>query len=107
MSASAIEVFFVHTVSVETYQGESGVGESYASATPVQCFVDDTTHLVRNSAGEEVASSGAVYAGTADAGKFTVESRVIVNGRRTRVLMVNLNDSGPLGLPDHVEVHLT
>ena len=107
MSASAIEMFFVHTVDVETYQGETGVGESFDDPASVSCFVDDTTHLVRNSMGEEVASSGAVYAATADAPKFTVDSRVTVNGRRTTVLLVNVNDSGPLGLPDHVEVHLT
>lgn len=104
---SAISVFFVHTVDVETFVGESGVGEVFAALVSVGCFVDDSVHLVRNSAGEEVVSSTVVYADPADGPKFAVDSRVTVNGRKARVIALNDYDSGPLGLPDHAEVHLT
>ena len=107
MSASAIEMFFVHSVDVQTYLGASGVGDSYAAAVSVACFIDDSTHFVRSSTGEEVVSNTVVYAAEADAAKFTVESKVTANGRVARVITQNSYDSGPLGLPDHVEVHLT
>lgn len=100
-------MFFVHSVSVETLQGSGAYGDAYAAATTVPCFVDDGTHLTRNKTGEEVVSSTTVFAPSAYEGALTVDSRVTVNGRVAYVIAVNGRDSGPLGLPDHVEVHLT
>lgn len=102
-----VGLFFVHTVSAETFQGSGPYGESYAAAVTVTCFVDDGSHLVRNKTGEEVASTTTVYAPTSQAATFAVDSQVTVNGRVAYVIAVNSRDSGPLGLPDHVEVHLT
>lgn len=105
MSDAAL--FFVNTVSVETLTGEGAYGEVFAAPATVACFVDDSAHLIRNRQGEEVVSNTTIYADPTDAEKFPVDSRVTVNGRASRVITVNRLDSGPLGLPDHVEVHLT
>lgn len=108
MSVSAIELFFVHTVDVETYLGEGGTGDIYADPpVTVACMIDDSTHFVRNSTGEEVVSNTIVYADVSEAPTFAVDSKVTVNGRVARVILQNAYDSGSLGLPDHVEVHLT
>jgi hypothetical protein len=105
--SGGIGMFFVHSVSVETFAGSGAYGPIYAAATPVQCFLDDGVHLVRDAVGVEVVSSATVYASRDLASAFAPESRVSINGRLATVITVNVRDSGPLGLPDHVEVHLT
>ena len=100
-------MFFVRTVSLETYAGSGAYGAGYATAVSVPCFADDGNHLVHNKIGEEVVSSTTVYAPMTYEGQFTVDSRVTVNGRVAFVISVNPRDSGPLGLHDHVEAHLT
>lgn len=102
-----ISMFFVHEVSVEAYEGSGAYGPSYAAPVAVSCFLDDGVRLVRNVSGAEVASSSTVYADLSVADLFLPESRVSVNGRTATVISSSRRDSGPLGLPDHVEVHLT
>jgi hypothetical protein len=104
---AGIGLFFVHTVSAETFEGTGAYGDSYGAPVSVTCFVDDGAHLVRNKTGEEVVSSTTVYAPPSQAAALALESRVTVNGRVAYVIAVNSRDSGGLGLPDHVEVHLT
>ena len=102
-----IELFFIHSVSVETYAGSGAYGDLYAAPAPVACFVDDDIHLTRDASGVEVVSSSVVYAPASDTAMFPPGSKVTVNGRLAHVISTNSRDSGPLGLPDHVEVHLT
>lgn len=102
-----IGMFFVHEVSVETYEGAGAYGPAYAAPVAVACFLDDEVRLVRNVSGAEVASSATVYADLSAADLFPPETRVSVNGRTATVITAGRRDSGPLGLPDHVEVHLT
>lgn len=102
-----LDSFFVNTVSVETLTGEGAYGETFAAPTTVSCLVDDSTHLIRNKEGEEVVSNTALYAASSTAAAFAVDSRVTVNGRTARVIALNAYSTGSLGLPDHVEVHLT
>lgn len=104
---SDVTSFFVHTVSVETLTGQGGHGPVYANPVQFPCFVDDSAHLVRNAEGQEVVSNTVVYADPAVASAFAVNSRVTANGRVAHVITLNVHDSGGLGLPDHVEVHLT
>jgi hypothetical protein len=104
---SMISMFFVHTASVETLAGSGAYGDVYAAPVTVPCFADDGNHLVRATTGEEVVSSTAIYAPIANQSAFTVNTRVTVNGRVATVISVNARTSGALGLPDHVEVHLT
>lgn len=106
-----IAMFFVHTVTVEQFLGTSGYGvDQFASAVtltpPNGCFVDDSTKLTRDAKGDEVVSSSTVYTATGNAALFTEGARVTTGGRVSRVIKVNVNDSGTLGLPDHVAVSL-
>lgn len=95
--------FFVHTVSVEPFEGESGYGGTiYGAPVDVACFVDETTRMVRATDGSEVVSSSTVYAGP-DA-PITNGSRVTLpSGDTTVVVATSRHDSGPLDLPDHLE----
>lgn len=109
-----IAEFYVHTVTVETFTGTSGYGAdvfaapvTLSPATGDGCLVDDTSELVRTSETETVLSSTTVYTYPASAPLFVVKSRVTINGVVSRVVRANLNDSGPIGLPDHVAVKLT
>jgi hypothetical protein len=104
---SDASLFFVNSVSVETLTGEGAYGEDFADPVTVACFIDDSTHLVRNKDGEEVVSNTVLYADSSQSAAFAVDSRVTVNGRTARVITLNAYDSVSLGLPDHVEVHLT
>lgn len=106
--------FYVHTAIVETLTGTTGYGvDLFAApvtldpATGNGCFIDDTRHLVRSATGEQVISETTLYTYPASAPYFVPNSRVTIRGVISRVITVNLNDSGPLDLPDHVAVTLT
>lgn len=111
MRARGVARLFVHTVTVEEFLGTSGYGvDQFGPATtlapPNGCFVDDSTKLTLNGKGEEVVSSTTVYTATGNASLFPTGARVTTGGRVSRVIKVNVNDSGDLGLPDHVAVSL-
>lgn len=105
--SSGIGLFYVHTATAEQFVGTGPYGDSYADPVTVSCFVDDGTHLVRNKDGEEVVSMTTIFADPQYASVMIVDSRVTANGRTAYVITANNHDGGPLGLPDHVEVHLT
>lgn len=114
MSVNDIAEFFVHTATVETLAGTTGYGvDLFAApitldpATGNGCFIDDTRRMVRSSDGEQVISETTLYTYPANAPYFVPNSRVTIRGVISRVITVNLNDSGPLDLPDHVAVTLT
>lgn len=104
---AGIGAFWVHSASVETYQGTGAAGDTYGSPVSFACFIDDSAKLVRNRVGDEVVSSTTIYADLSWAVSLIAESRVTANGRVAQVITADVHDSGPLGLPDHVEVHLT
>jgi len=104
---SGIEEFYVHTATVETHTGAGAFGDTYASPQTIACYADDSRKLVRASDGEQVVSETTLYTYTTYAGLFTPETKVTVGGRTALVVKVNTNDSGSLGLPDHVAVSLT
>jgi hypothetical protein len=104
--------WFVHTVTVETFEGAGAYGNVYASpvtlAPPNGVWVDGARKLVRNSAGVEVVSETSLATFKANAPLFTPDSRVTINGVVSLVIKTNEADSGSLNLPtDHVEVNLT
>jgi hypothetical protein len=74
------------TVAVETYGGGGSYGPVYAAAVTVRCNVDATRRLVRGSDGVEVVSEATLAVHPSDAGVFTPESRVTIDGRASRVL---------------------
>lgn len=105
---SGIEEFYVHTATVETFTGAGAFGDTYASPQTIACYADDTRKLVRDSTGEQVVSETTLYTYPQFGGLFTPETKVTLAGGRTAlVVKTNTNDSGALGLPDHVAVSLT
>lgn len=89
------------SLDIETYQGRTGMGESFAAAhtiTGLPTFYGST--LVRDSTGNEVTSTASVWVPLgADADRFTLGSRVTLpdpaapgGSRRTSVLQVSAPD---------------
>lgn len=85
------------SLTVETFQGEGGWGESYAAAVTLEGLPTfETVRLVRNAQGDEVVSSAQVYAELEHAPKFALESRVTLDGpnpRATKVVQVAAPDA--------------
>lgn len=101
-------LLLVHTATVETFNGAGPSGDTYSAAATVQGFLDDGLVRVQSVAGEELVQKAVFYAAISDAGKFTPESRVTVNGRVGQVTQVRRRSGGPLfGPVAHVEVELT
>lgn len=92
------------TATIAVYEGDTGVGPSYADAVTVRCFREDKRRMVRDATGTEVTSETTIYCppGTT----VTPESRVTVGGRTTTVITVADHDTNGLPTPDHVEVNL-
>lgn len=106
-----LDEFYVHTLTVETYQGEGSMGSVYAAPTTVPGFLDTTANLARTSTTDEATSARSMfYCDPTYAGLFTVQTRVTSTGLggdgKAVVVRVNSLTSGALGLPDHVEVGL-
>ncbi|GAB3598651.1 hypothetical protein GCM10027586_00810 [Kineococcus gypseus] len=109
---SELAEFFVHTVHVQTYQGEGAWGATWDEApTPVLGFLDERRSLVRGAGGDEVVSSATFHCSVQDGERFTPESKVTVHRgtplqRATHVLSLAVHTSGPLHLPDHAQITL-
>jgi hypothetical protein len=98
--------WFIHTAVVETLLGAGAYGDQFAAPTTDTGFMEGSTKLVRNPAGEQVVSSSQWYTDLANAPKYTPDSRVTNGGRTARVVGVNTHET-PTGTEDHVEVYLT
>ena len=98
--------FYVHTASVEPYLGQDANGPRFGAAVAVRGYLKDNRKLVLTSTGEDAVSESTFYTYPANASTFTSDSRVSVNGRKTRVIGVKRHESGRLRLPDHLEVQL-
>lgn len=108
---NGVSRWFVHTVTVETYQGAGAYGDIFNApvilAPPNGCWVDNARKVVRNKDGLEVVSEASIATSTANFSLFTTDSKVTINGVVSRVIKVNNGDSGSLNLPtDHLEVNL-
>lgn len=106
-----LDEFYVHTLTVETYQGEGSLGPVYGTPTVVPGFLDTTTDLARTTTTDQATSVGSMfYCDPTHAAAFTVRSRVTSTdlGGDGMAIVVKVNNltSGTLGLPDHVEVGL-
>ena len=102
-----LDDFYVHTVSVETKTGSGAYGDVYAAPADVPCWLEPKRRLVRNKDGQEVLSSSFLSCDVAHAPKFEPDSKVTHDGRTAYVIGVNTFTSGPLELPDHLEIDLT
>ena len=105
---SGIEQFFVHQATVETFTGAGAYGDVFAAPVVDTGFLEGATKLVRDQSGQQVIAFSTWYTSVANAAHYTADSRFTdPSGRKSRVITVNVNDSGVLGLPDHVAVSLT
>jgi len=103
-----IASFFVHQATVETFMGAGAVGDVFASPVVDTGFLEGATKLIRDQTGQQVIAFSTWYTTVANASHYVPDSRFTdPNGRKSRVITVNVNDSGVLGLPDHVAVSLT
>lgn len=106
---SGFDEFMVHTVTVETYNGEGPWGNTTApESAPVPCLIEDSVGLERTATGDTVSTTATLW--IMDKTKrpmFTPESIVHLNGRTATVLRIDDADSGAMGLPDHLKVVLT
>lgn len=102
-----ISEFWVHSVTVKPKLGEGSYGPVFGDPLSVMCFVDENQRLVRDSEGSEVVSTTSIYTDNSHVESFKVGSEVTLpTGDTTSVLAANNRTSGPLGLPDHLEVNL-
>lgn len=106
---SDFDEFMVHTVTVDTYQGEGPFGNAFQpTSPPVPCLIEDTRGLVRTATGDTITSTTTLWiADRLHKVLFAPESIVHLEDRDATVLNVTDADSGPLGLPDHLKVMLT
>ena len=98
--------WFIQTAVVETRTGESAYADLFAAPATDTGYLEGSTKLVRNQAGEQVISSSTWFTDLANAPKYTPDSKVTSGGRTARVVGVNTFET-PLGIEDHVEVYLT
>lgn len=106
--ADELAEWWIHAVQVKTRTGSNGYGNDFAEAESINCYLEDDTKIVTDSRGNEVVSSGRLFAALTLEPKFTPDSEVIISPTRTaRVISVGRNDSGSLGNLDHLEILLT
>lgn len=102
-----LDRFWIHTVQVRPLVDEGAEGDSLGPAVAVSGFVDDSTKLVRGATGDEVVAAATVFlpAGAPDVPLGSeVTLPASLGSRVLTVVSVARHDSGPLGLPDHVEL---
>jgi len=103
---SDLDDFLVHATTVERLSGSGPDGDTLAVGVTLNGFIEHAVKLVRNPAGDEVVSSATIYypPGTAfiPTGSFITPPAGM--GSRARVISCAIHDSGPLDLPEHVEV---
>lgn len=106
-----LAMFYIHTISVETFLGEASYGPTFAAPVTVPGFLDTVSDLVRSATTDEATSARSMfYCDPQYAALFVVQSRCTAadlgGDGKAVVVRVNALTSGPLGLPDHVEVGL-
>lgn len=107
MSATALSIFWIHTVPVQTFQGAGPTGDTYAASVDCHGFLDDGVVRVQGPTGEQLVQKSIWYGPLSDAPLFVLESRLVINGRSCQVTALRRRDGGTLGLPDHIEVEFS
>ena len=95
-----------HTCQVEPFLGTNAVGEVYGASTTVRCHFVEQVKMVRNSNGEEVASSSSYTA--APTHRPSENSRVTtpMGGKKRKVVAITLNDWPGMSVPANTQVYL-
>lgn len=107
MSADELASFWVHHLSVRTYQGTNGSGDPILSdPVDVPCFISARRRYIRNTAGDQVVSESSASADPSYAATFRDASVVTFDdGTTSTVISVAVSTSGPLDLPDRVKAY--
>lgn len=114
---SGIERFFIHTVSVETYQGRTPTGDSYAAAVDVVGFMDQGLAVAADSNGFgsgggasslQLVEKSTFFTSLDQKATLAPQSRITYQGDVSVVASVRVRDGGdgPLGRLSHLEVTL-
>jgi hypothetical protein len=108
VSGSELASFWVHTITVRTWEGTTGDGDDVLSdPVTVPCFVTRRRRFVRNANGDQVVSESAASMDVTWAATVAVDARVTLDdGSSTTVISAALSTSGPLDLPDRLKVYL-
>lgn len=106
-TADELEDFYVHTIDINTLTGAGAWGNTYEAHENIRCFIDETRTIVRDAQGAEVISETTLTAPPEFAGIFLPGSLVTLPTREATVIKAGHATSGPLDLPDHVEIWLT
>lgn len=102
-----MDLFNVHTATVEPYVGATPTGDGYGTAQSVSGFLDDGLVLTGAAGGEVLVAKTIFYTSLGNVALFTPESRVTCNGRHMQVTSVRRRDGGSLfGNVEHLEVDL-
>lgn len=97
---SLAEFMNLHTVQVETYEGRTPTGESYADPVDVSCFLDDGLVRTGESGAVEMVSKSRFYTALSNVDVCKVQSRVTANGETALITSAKRRDGG--GLLDEV-----
>jgi hypothetical protein len=103
---------FVHTVGVETFEGETSKGDKFAASVSVKGLIQENQAVKVDGISVELTSGDAggetkLYTHLKHADLFKPKSRVTLPYRTARVFKIRYQYGGPsLGTPDHIEVLL-
>lgn len=104
---SELAEFMVHTVAVETMSGGGATGDTYEPPAGVPCMVDEKRRYIRDAAGNQTVSETTLWVVDVTAYPlFEPGSIVTYRDKITTVIGRSHADSGPLELPDHLEINL-
>lgn len=104
---SDLDEFMIHTAAVESLAGGGPMGNHYADPVGVPCWFEDKRRYVRDAAGAETVSESTLWVLDKSLYElFTPGTIVTHRSRVTTVIGRSLADSGPLGLPDHLQISL-
>lgn len=102
-----IDLFRVHTVTVQPQLGEGSTGDEYGPSQEVLGYLDYQRQLVRNAQGAEVVSEAQFYCDLDYRSAFTIDARVTTpDGTVTYVIGTSPKDDGGITGLSHLEVTL-
>lgn len=108
---SDLDIFYVHTADIASYQGSNSNGPVRADPVTIPCMLDSVDILTTTTAGQQVSQrTTMLYADTQYADLLTVNSLVqssqLGDDQTANIIKVNVMELSGLGLPDHIECEL-
>lgn len=89
--------FLTDTVTVEPYLGETGRGPSFGDPVQIRCAVKYRRRVLTDTNGRDVVSEASLVASPDAEETFVPESRVTLDGRKTRVVELRRHRAGLKG----------